>query len=230
MALIDMARKLIGVPNPEELTACVVCSAGCRTGVDLGCGSHSPLSLLRPQLTTTGLDAFPTAIELARARNLHDKYIVVDILKTDPAEILAHNDGKLFDVVAMYDVIEHFPKRLGYEILERCEKLTSRLVIVQTPNGFQEQGPEFGNEFQRHLSGWFIHDFEGLGYRVHGTAGMKWFHGYAGQPKYTFPGWYAVDAACAWLWDIHKHPRHAFTLFAVKDVRGVPARLPQSVT
>ena len=120
---------------------------------------------------------------------------------------------------------EHLPKSKGYEILERCEQLTSKYIILETPNGFVEQGPEFGNEFQRHLSGWFIHDFEGRGYRVHGTLGTRYFRGYAGGAKYDFPGCILLDEMLTLFLRVNRSPRHAFNLVAIKDVRGVPARL-----
>ena len=127
--------------------------------------------------------------------------------------------------LTLFDVIEHFPKRQGFELLERCERLTCKYIVVFTPNGFVEQGPEHGNEFQRHLSGWFIHDFEGLGYAVRGAIGAKVFRGYNGLVRYHFPGAAFCDVLLAWLLRIERKPRRAFSLIAIKDVRGVPARL-----
>ena len=129
-----------------------------------------------------------------------------------------------FDLVTMYGVIEHLPKRQGFELLERCEAITKHFLLLETPNGFVPQGPEFGNEHQRHLSGWFGHDFVGLGYDVFGTTGCKYFHGYAGEFDPYFPGVVAVDAVLAWLLRAKKCYRHAFNLVAIKDVNGVPAR------
>ena len=88
-----------------------------------------------------------------------------------------------------------------------------------------EQGPEYGNEFQRHLSGWFTHDFEGLGYAVHGVLGTKVFRSYAGMLRYNFPGAASCDVLLAGLLRIERNPHRAFSLLALKDVRGVPARL-----
>src|SRR6185295_2148371 len=113
---------------------------------------------------------------------------------TESAERLLSNfDGRKFDLVTLYDVIEHLPKKQGFDLLEKCEELSSKYVLLQTPNGFLEQGPEFGNEHQRHLSGWFPHDFEGLGYKVYGTTGTKYLRGYGAGPKRDFFGWGACD-------------------------------------
>ena len=86
------------------------------------------------------------------------------------------------------------------------------------------QGPEFGNEFQRHHSGWFIQEFEGRGYTVHGTTGTRHLRGYMAGPKYNFPGCLLCDELLTLLLRINRKPKHAFNLVAIKDVRGIPAR------
>ena len=83
---------------------------------------------------------------------------------------------------------------------------------------------EFGNEYQRHCSGWFIHEFEGHGYTVHGTTGTRYLRGYMAGPRYGFPGCLLLDEALTLVLRINRKPKHAFNLLAVKDVRGVPAR------
>lgn len=218
-------HRFIGIPTAHDYTKEIVERSECALTLDVGCGTHSRLSQFRPQITTVGLDAFPQAIEEARANNAHDRYVVANVLTENLDELLASCGGQKFDLVTLYDVVEHLPKRLGYELLERCEELTSKYVLLQTPNGFLEQGPEFGNEHQRHLSGWFPHELEGLGYRVYGTTGTKFLRGYAAGPKYNFYGWQVCDVLLSRLLRIHKHPRRAFNLVAIKDVRGVPARL-----
>lgn len=218
-------RKALRPRNAADYTRTLIETGECKIGLDVGCGSYSNLSAFRPQVQTVGIDAHPAAIEQARTRNLHDHYFVADVLRDDPEGILKQiaKVGSI-DLVSLYNVIEHVPKRLGFELLERCEKLTSKYLIVETPNGFLEQGPEFGNEFQRHLSGWFIHDFEGLGYKVYGVTGTRYFRGYMAGPKYSFPGCILLDEMLTVLLRINKRPRHAFNLVAIKDVRGTPAR------
>jgi hypothetical protein len=174
------------------------------------------------------LDAFEGAVAEARRRDQHDDYVLADVLNTSPETILERAGERPFDLVTFLDVIEHFPKRQGFELLERCERLTSKYIVVFTPNGFLEQGPEYGNVFQRHLSGWFPHDFEGLGYTVHGAIGAKVFRGYAGMLRYNFPGAASCDVLLAWLLRIQRRPHRAFSLIAIKDVRGIPARLGAS--
>lgn len=225
MNLALILHHFIGIPTAHDYTREIVERSECILTLDVGCGSYSPLSQFRPQITTVGLDAFPPAIEEARAKGAHDHYIVADVLTEKLEDLLVNCGAQKFDLVTLYDVIEHLPKRRGYDLLERCEELTSKYVLVQTPNGFLEQGPEFGNEHQRHLSGWFPQDFAGLGYKVYGTTGTKYLRGYAAQPKINFFGWATCDIVLGRALRIHKHPWRAFNLVAIKDVRGVPARL-----
>jgi hypothetical protein len=226
MNLNLLLQKALCVPTAYDYIKSILGRSECSITLDVGCGGYSHLSRFRPQITSIGLDVFPQAIEKSKTNGSHDHYIVGDILEESVEQLLSHVRGQKFDLVLLYDVIEHLPKRQGYELLEKCERLTSKYVLLQTPNGFLEQGPEFGNEHQRHLSGWFPQDFEGLGYKVYGARGTKYLRGYAAGPKYNFPGWMTCDIALAGLLRIGKHTRHAFNLVAIKDVRGVPARRP----
>jgi hypothetical protein len=220
-----LVGRAFGLPSAHAYTAELVNGGEVGCALDIGCGSDSHLMAFRPRIRTVGVDAFDDAIRSAQQRDVHDAYVSCDILKEDLPGLLSQLGGERFDLVTLYGVIEHLPKRAGFELLERCEQLTEKFVLVETPNGFQEQGPEFGNEHQRHLSGWFPHDFEGLGYKVYGTTGTKYLRGYAAGPKYNFKGCLSVDHLLARLLRAHRNYRHAFNLIAVKDVRGVPARL-----
>lgn len=220
-----MVGHAFGLPSAEAYTAELIDAGGVCRALDIGCGSYSHLSAFRPRIKTVGVDAFDDAILAARRQDVHDEYVSCDLLKCDFEGLLSRLGGAKFDLVTLYGVVEHLPKREGFRLLERCEQLTEKFVLLETPNGFQEQGPEFGNEHQRHLSGWFPHDFEGLGYKVWGTTGTKYLRGYAAGPKYNFKGCLSLDIVLARLLRAHKNYRHAFNLIAVKDVRGVPARL-----
>src|ERR1044072_5408475 len=130
MSATQWLRRKLRPLTVADYTRRLVESGDCRLALDIGCGSYSHLSAFRPQIQTVGIDAHPPAIEKARARNVHDHYFVANVLKEDPEAILkqtAHLGS--FDLVSLYGVIEHFPKRLGFELLERCEKLTSKYLI-----------------------------------------------------------------------------------------------------
>jgi hypothetical protein len=226
MSFIKQMRAALRPYSVADYTRRLIEGAHCQLAADIGCGRSSYLTAFRPKLRTVGVDAFAESIEIARKNNVHDEYIVADVLKEEPQSLLQKfRELGSFDLIALYGVIEHVPKRVGFELLERCEKLTSKYIILETPHGFVEQGPEFGNEFQRHLSGWFIHDFEGLGYKVYGSTGTRYLRYYAAGPKYDFPGCILFDEFLTLILRINNHPRHAFNLVAIKDVRGVPPRL-----
>ena len=218
MSLAQLSKRIL--PDPQEFTRRIIEQDGCKTGLDIGCGKSSYLSRFRPKMRTVGLDAFDRSLAISREANVHDRYILANIITTPAEEILKSNDGEKFDVVTLFDVIEHLPKNLGWELLAKCEALSSRFVFLQTPYGFLEQGPEEGNPFQVHLSGWFPHDFEGLGYKVAGAAGTRFFHGYAGRFKYNFPGVKIADGLLGVLLRLEKNPHHALNMVAWKDLRA----------
>lgn len=58
-----------------------------------------------------------------------------------------------YDVVLLIDVIEHFAKADGKQVLAQCcEK--ARNVIVSTPKRPGDQGQLFGNDYETHKSRW----------------------------------------------------------------------------
>jgi hypothetical protein len=225
MSLIASLKARFRLRDSGDLLAELFAAHDCRVALDIGCGPTSALSRFRPHVRTFGVDASAEAVAAAQAAGAHDRYLVADILKLSSGELLEQAGVERFDVVTLFDVIEHVPKRLGWELLERCEALTGKFVVLQTPCGFVEQGPEFGNEYQRHLSGWFVQDLEGLGYTVKGTSGCRWFHGYAGAYRPAWPGMKYLDVLAGHLLRTYHRPQRAFNLLAYKDVRGVPARL-----
>lgn len=65
----------------------------------------------------------------------------------------------LYDVVFMGDIIEHFDKKTGLQLLrDACDK-ANRAVIVSTPKFETEQADLCGNELERHRSLWSARDF-----------------------------------------------------------------------
>jgi hypothetical protein len=133
----------------------------------------------------------------------HFILVRADLLQDDLASLLPGEFEGGADLVGLYRVIEHLPKARGLDLLSRCEALARKLVVLETPNGFLPQGPEHGNSGQRHLSGWFIHDFEGLGYTVVGT----------------------LDVILSRLPRVDRVPRRAFNLLAYKVLADVAPRL-----
>ena len=86
--------------------------------------------------------------------------------------------AKTFDIVQMFEVIEHVEKADGGLLLDVAERVARKLVIGSTPYGFCEQDPEKVpgeawaiNPHQKHVSGWLPDEFESRGYRTLGNGG-----------------------------------------------------------
>lgn len=221
-----MAENL-GLPSAADYTEKLINSGECKVAVDIGCGVSSLLTRFRPGVKTIGIDAH--TVEVARARGVHDYYVVADVIKMSAEEILDRVNEvagtRQIDLVTFYGVIEHLPKHEGWKLLEKCEQLTSRYILLETPTGFVAQGPEFGNEYQRHLSGWYPDELRGLGYKVYGTTGTRYLRGYMGEPRIGFPGARIFDSlVLSRVLFSKRFPQHAFNFVAIKDRRGVPAR------
>jgi hypothetical protein len=150
----------------------------------------------------------PARLEVSRQRGLHDDYVLGDI-RTVAFE---HR----FDVVVLSNVIEHFSRDDGMDLLRRVESLASRIVYIETPNGFREQPDLNGDPAQRHFSGWFPHDFEGRGYTVLGS-GIRGLRGVAGRARF-FPEAVVKTIERMLQWFILRRPRWAGTLAAIRFV------------
>jgi SAM-dependent methyltransferase len=201
-------------------------AAQCDPGaavLDLGCGGRSPLPRLLPGLRVIGVDSDGDAVAEAKEHGDHADVICADL--TDTPAIAAVTGRHRVQMVCLVHVIEHLERSDGVGLLRTIETLTSRFVVVETPNRFQPQGPEYGSEGQRHRSGWFPHDFETRGYTVRGTAGTRYLRGYAGAPRLRVRGGQSLDFLLARMLMIERFPQHSYALAAFKDVRGVRARL-----
>jgi 2-polyprenyl-3-methyl-5-hydroxy-6-metoxy-1,4-benzoquinol methylase len=185
------------------------------TVLDVGCGSDgSPFGFFHTPSgqSRTGIDAFQKSLDASRAAGIHDRYILGDIFA------LVDNDQfPRYDCVVALDVIEHFEKARGFEFLRVLERLAKRRVIIFTPNGFLPQDAYDGNEFQRHLSGWWPTEFRKLGYRVYGAHGLKPLRGDFAEPT-IHPRKIGLLLSLASQYVTLALPQLAFHLFAVKDV------------
>jgi hypothetical protein len=93
------------------------------------------------------------------AWELYDKVIVGNIL-----EVI---DGlEVFDMILITDVIEHFDKQQGVELLNKLKTKVSKCVMVSTPGVWIEQGEYMGNKLEAHKSMWSVKDFTDLGYGI----------------------------------------------------------------
>lgn len=152
--------------------------AGCETVLDLGCGKglNSPLPGM-PLTHTLGVDIFEPYLEECRQKKIHSDYIKADIREIE------FKDSS-FDAVLMLEVLEHFTKEEGRQLLDRCSRWARRKVIITTPNGYLWQDGFDDNPFQEHKSGWSVEELRRLGFSVTGSHGWKNLRGYGARLRY----------------------------------------------
>jgi len=162
-----------------------------------------------------GVDGHRPSLEAARAKSIHHRYAQLD-LRTIGDSMPARS----FDAVVALDVIEHFERSEGLQLLVAMERIARKRVIVFTPNGFLPQGEFDENPWQIHRSGWTPVDFVSRGYLVHGVNGARFLRGeFAGHR--VRPA--ALGDALSRLTQLFAFsaPSIAFQLLAIRDVTGV---------
>jgi SAM-dependent methyltransferase len=183
--------------------------------LDIGCGASTPLINLavRPKYIV-GVDGYQPSIDISKANNFHDDYVNSDLLEIDKAF-----EPDSFEVVVALDVIEHFEKADGVELLRKMESIASDKVVIFTPNGFQPQNEHSGNVLQRHLSGWSVSEMEQLGYRVIGINGWQPLLGEFALPRFKPRKlWTLISRLSQPL--VRNHPEHAYAILCVKEMQA----------
>jgi len=151
----------------------------CRSVLDVGCGTNSPIKECSLKAHTVGVDAYKPSIKTSREQKIHDKYYCIDILDIEKK---FRKDS--FDCVLALDVIEHLKKKDGLKLLDSMERLAKKKVIIFTPNGFLPQGAAYGNPWQVHRSGWKVKEMKDRGYKVIGIHGWKPLRGEEAKVKF----------------------------------------------
>ena len=183
-----------------------------RSLLDIGCGIDSPLArLARKPSRTVGVDGFQPSIEESRRKQIHNDYVCCDLL-----EVAAKFPAGSFECVMALDVIEHLPKENGLELIRQMEHVSSRRLIIFTPNGFLPQAEHSSNPLQEHLSGWTAQEMRQLGFRVIGINGWKPLLGEMALPRLWPHGvWALISRLSQPL--VRNNPEYAFQLLCVKD-------------
>lgn len=94
-----------------------------------------------------------------------DLYNVVYVQTIE--EFLDHC-AETFDCVLLGDVLEHFEKSQGREIIAaiKPQVAVGGCILAMTPARFVPQDAVYGNEWERHRSFWSPDDLTKLGFRV----------------------------------------------------------------
>ena len=102
------------------------------------------------QLKIVGVEIYEDYLSQVQ-KLIYDEIIIGDIFNVMPKL------GK-FDLAILSDIIEHFPKEKGHELLQKLFEHVDDIVIA-TPNGLLSKDLEEDNEHEKHKSGWEIKDF-----------------------------------------------------------------------
>ncbi len=139
----------------------------CKSVLDVGCGSNSPLALFGFE-RLVGLEGYLPSVEEARQRRTHHELVHGDVRELD--RLFAPGS---FDACVALDVIEHLPKADGLAFMNSMERVAAKKVLFLTPNGFLPQRHAEKSDLQEHLSGWDAQEMTGYGYAVQGVLGPK---------------------------------------------------------
>lgn len=104
-----------------------------------------------------------------------------NLIVVDTIENYLNNLTETFDCVLLTDVIEHFCKPDGRQLLKRLRNAVAPRgqLLVGTPAKFFAQGPVYGNRYEEHRSAWSRGDFEDLGFEVTIVGQPDYFCGQA---------------------------------------------------
>jgi hypothetical protein len=133
-----------------------------------------------PKSTITGVEVHPPMLDYCLAANglFYNSLILSEALEYLRA-------GHVFDVIVAAEIIEHFPKENGWELLTLLKKHARKLAIVTSPIGFKGQAAIHDNPYERHVSGWDPGEFRDAGWTTHlldytgYTLGVYWTRGEA---------------------------------------------------
>ena len=182
----------------------------CKTLLDLGCGSSSPIKSFSKKFYSIGIDAFKQNIYKSERENIHDKYYTMNVL-----DIYKKFKNNSFDCVIALDLIEHLTKEEGFKLINIMERIAKKKIIIFTSNGFLPQKEYENNPLQEHKCGWTVEEMKNMGYEVIGINGWKILRGeYAYikfKPKFF---WSVVSDITQTI--IRNNPKNAFQLLCIK--------------
>lgn len=186
----------------------------CKTLLDLGCGSSSPIQVFSQKLKyTVGVDYFAPSIEKSKKRGIHHEYKTMNVL--DVGKVFKANS---FDCVVALDLLEHLSKEDGLRLLSLMKKIAKKKAIVFTPNGFLPQEEYEGNRRQVHLSGWEVEEMQNLGFRVIGIQGWKPLSRMITRIQWEPIGLWKLRVIALGQIIVGRQPKRAFQLFCVKEM------------
>ncbi|MCL4321317.1 MAG: class I SAM-dependent methyltransferase [Deltaproteobacteria bacterium] len=191
----------------------------CKSVLDLGCGSESPIKYCKNVEYSVGVEAFKPDLEKSKLLRIHSKYINENILNIDFEE-------DSFDAVMIMDVIEHLNKEDAIKMIKRADKWARKKIIITTPNGFYPAYGDHKNILQTHLSGFGCKELQNLGFTVYGINGLKilWVDEVNRDQQITIKDGFKIKpyifgVSLIGLSQLFTYflPNYAFTFYAVKN-------------
>lgn len=182
-----------------------------QTILDLGAGQN-PHNKIRQALGIKQI-----LVDLSNESNVNS-VIPLDVMNftgIDKNLMLLIGKSKVDCVVALH-IIEHLEKSLSLKLIQQMSNWASKIIIIETPNGFLKQEGTVDNPYQAHRCGYTVNDLRALGYKVTGTTGMKFLRNNHSKGSYKiriFPI-YVLDRILFKL--LHRFPKLSFNLFAYK--------------
>lgn len=136
--------------------------------LSLCCGIGNELGNLRTE-HITAVDIVPEYIA-----EVKKKYPNITAEVADAREYIKKAKDQSFDVISLFDAIEHLTKEDGLELLKECKRVARKHILVFTPEGYVDNHPhnawdiesDKGDHYQLHISGWTMDELRGLGFTI----------------------------------------------------------------
>lgn len=140
-----------------ELRRHLAPGAGERRILDVGCGTGGMLPILAPYGAVSGIDMEPLALDYCRKRGF-----------TDVALQQGYEPERPFDVITLFDVVEHVPDEAGFLRLLSGWLKPGGLLVVTVP-AFQwlwSRHDDLNHHQRRYTRGGLVAALTGTGFRV----------------------------------------------------------------
>lgn len=139
--------------------------------LDLGCGVGAAAEVLNKSKIHQfiGVDIYEPYLKICKRRGFYKKVIKADLRNIN-------FDKKSFDVVILFQVIEHFNKKNAKKLIQKAISFATKAVLISVPNGHCDQEIYDGNIYNKHKSTWHVADFKKMGFKVYGQ-GLKIIYG-----------------------------------------------------
>jgi len=147
-------------PNQIEPVVLLALSSRPKSVLDIGVGFGKYGFLAREYLELwDGRNTYNNWRARVDGIEIHEDYIgplqrmiYDDIFIGNALDVLPTVD-RIYDVILLVDVLEHFSQEDAERLLVECNR-KSHAIVISTPKTFSQQDAVFDNEFERHLSVW----------------------------------------------------------------------------